>query len=182
MTEERLKKLFKVNPEQGYDDIVYSKDIILKKLYEDKDLLEVLNNANLNIEQPEDFYNVNIFSYLKVPDTQSQVKNFVCFEINDTEDLYTNDLMINKIVTFMTICHKEDVETSYGVNRQDLLAFFIKDVFQWSNYFGTRLKKIYDTGGVSENGYYYRTIRFKTINTNGLHRGVPDNFTNRFNN
>ena len=50
-------------------------------MYKDPDLLEVLHNKELEKinASPEDYRNINIFSYLKIPETQSIVKNFICF-------------------------------------------------------------------------------------------------------
>lgn len=177
MTEERLKIIDKIHKDK-FDDITYDKMIILKDLFKDADLLELLNNKELeNINaSPEDYYNVNIFSYLKIPETQSVVKNFICFEVDDTEEVYGNNVMISKLVRFRTVSHEDDIITEYGMNRQDLLALIIKDRFNWSNILGMQLKKIYDEGKVSENDYYYRDIWYKTITPNSLQKGTTTNY------
>lgn len=179
MTQDRLDKLFRITSNDGLDDITYDKQLILQDLYKDGDILETLHNPDLDITQPEEFRNVNIFSFLKVPDTQTTVKNFICFEVNDTESMSSNNLMVSKEITFMTICHSDEVQTAWGIDRQDLLAFLIKDRFQWSNYFGMQLKKTYDIAGVFDKDYYCRTLRFQAINTSSLQKAKSINLLDR---
>lgn len=180
MTEERLDIIDRINKDK-YDDITYDKMVILKDLFKDKDLIELLNNKELEKidASPEDYYNINIFSFLKIPKTQSVVKNFVCFEIDDTEEIYGNNVMISKLVRFRVVSHEDDIETEYGMNRHDLLALIIKDRFNWSNILGLQLKKIYDEGKVTENDYYYREIWYKTITPNSLQKGTTTNYMER---
>lgn len=159
----------------NYDEIATVKALILEDLYKDSDLLTVINNPELEGCDPEDYRDVNIFSYIKIPETQSVVKNFVCFEVNDREALSGNNAMIYRQIFFRVIAHKNDVNTVWGVDRQDLLGLIIKDRFSWSNCLGMQLKKIYDCGKVSENGYYYRDIYYETTVTNGLYKATTQN-------
>ena len=81
MNQERIDRLFSCRNEQGFDSISYDKRKILEDLYKDSDIIEILNNKELQAVNacPEDYYNVNIYSFLKIPDAQSKVKNFICF-------------------------------------------------------------------------------------------------------
>lgn len=177
MTQERIERLFSCKSEQGFDSITYDKRKILEDLYKDSDIFELLNNKELQSMSacPEDYYNVNIYSFLKIPEAQSKVKNFICFEVNDTETVDSNDIMILKQVIFRTISHKDDVSTLWGIDRQDLLAALIKERFQWSNILGTQLVKRYDSGKVAENGYYYRNIYFEQIAPNDIQNRLKSN-------
>lgn len=181
MTQERIERLFTCQKEEGFDSISYAKQIILEDIYKDADIFEVLHNEELEQKNavPEDYHNVNIFSYLKIPDAQSKVKNFLCFEVNDTEILYSNKIMITKQIIFRTVSHKDDVETLYGIDRQDLLAALIKERFQWSNVLGTQLVKTYDSAKVAENGYYYRNIHFTQTAPNNLQERLSCNRLDR---
>ena len=70
MTQERIERLFSCRSEQGFDSISYDKRKILEDLYKDSDIIEILNNKELQAVNacPEDYYNVNIYSFLKIPD------------------------------------------------------------------------------------------------------------------
>ncbi len=171
-----------------YNDIERYKYKIMKLLTTNQDILYSLHNQDLekNIyyskdkegKQVElingDFYrNINIFNFLKIPDTQSVVKNFICFDVNDTEQpRYRDDLIIKNIV-FRTISHEEDFITDWGMPRQDLLAIIIQSEFDWSNIFGMHIEKISDRGRIAENGYYYREFIYETT--------VPNNIGNKIN-
>lgn len=161
------------------NDTSYDKQLILNEIYSDKDILILLNNLELDINIPEDFRNINIFTTLLVPETQTDVRNFICFDVNHIEDIRTNNIMLNKEVVFMTIAHQNDMSTDYGIDRQDMLALLIKKHFDWSNLLGLQLKRISDKGYVSENKYNYRIIKYHSINTNGLQNGTPNNIMDK---
>lgn len=177
MTSERLQAIQDMRNKIDRDDIIYIKQKILEIILDDKDILEILNNKELESVQalPEDYYNTNIFSYLKMPGTQSTVKNFICFDVNDIQPVYTNNIMMTKEVVFRCVSHENDVKTFYGIDRHDLLGYLVKDNFQWSNKCGFHMKKIYDGGRIAENGYYYRELHFQITNPTGLKNGVQNN-------
>ena len=178
MTEERLKLIQNAGIDYKLDEIAYCKYQIQQRLIGDSDLLEVLHNPELekNNAVPEDYLNSNIYSYLRIPDTQSVVKNFVCFEVSDYESSPSNNVIVRKQIQFRTVSNVEDIETPYGINRQDLLAMLVKDDFDWSTLLNMTLKKVTEYGGYAENGYYYRTITYQTEMQNTLQRGTPMNY------
>lgn len=169
MNENRIKRVLEFQ-DSGSDDICIYKKRILRDLLSDSDILEALNNSSLDISSPEEFYNVNIFDRLKIPNTQSQsvVNNFICYEIDDVETIYENKLMITKQLTFRVISAEKDVETPYGINRHDLISALLKERYCWSNILGNRLEKTFDQGYAAESEYYYRIIKFQTVCTNSL--------------
>ncbi len=182
LSEKRMDIINRLDSKDTDDTVYYFKQLILKELFKDKDLLEVLNNTQLEEmgAVPEDYHNVNIFSFLKIPDTQSVVKNFICFDVDVTEPSRENNVIASAIVRFRTIAHADSVQTEYGINRQDLLALIIRDIFSWSNIFGNQAKRIYDTSKASDNGYYYRDIQFLVTKQNDLRNGTTNNFNARY--
>jgi hypothetical protein len=179
MTEDRLKLIQAVTdlsqPElrrdKNIDMIVLFKQLVLKDLYVDRDIIETLHNPALEAQgaTPEDYRGVNIFSFLKIPDTQSTVKNFICFDVNFNGDYYRdNPAFLQGYIIFRTVAHEDDVNTEYGIDRQDLLGMLIKDRYTWSNYMGMTLQLEYDLPKIAENGYYYREIRFKLSSPNSV--------------
>lgn len=167
-----------------YDDNERYKYKIMKMLTENEDVLWSLHNAELedrfshtrdkdgNIVLNGDAYrNISIFNFLKIPDTQSKVRNYICFEVDDVEQPRYNDHMLVKHIIFRTVSHDDDFETDWGIARQDLLAAIIQSEFDWSNVFGIHLEKVLDRGRVAENGYYYREFVYETT--------VPNNLPNK---
>lgn len=169
-----------------YDDNERYKYRIMKMLTENQDILWTLHNKQLEeysyttkdengneIEMlnGDTYRDVSIFNFLKIPGTQSTVKNYICFEVNDVEQpRYNKDLIIKNII-FRTVSHEEDYKTDYGIARQDLLALIIQSEFDWSNAFGLHIEKINDKGRIAENGYYYREFVYETT--------IPNNLVNK---
>ena len=167
-----------------YDDNERYKYKIMKMLTENNDILWTLHNAELeakfshvkdengNIVLNGDAYrNVSIFNFLKIPDTQSKVRNYICFEVDDIEQPRYNDSLLVKHIIFRTVSHDEDYETDWGIARQDLLAMIVQSEFDWTNVFGPHLEKVMDKGRIAENGYYYREFIYET--------SVPNNIVNK---
>ena len=165
-----------------YDDIDSYKYIIMDILTKNQDILKTLHNESFEQEDKKingllngDLYrDVNIFNFLKIPDTQSVSKNYICFEVDDMEQVRYNEALITKNITFRTVAFEDDIKTDWGIARQDLLAMIIKSEFDWSNIFGMHVSKIYDRGRVSEDGYYYRELIYETT--------VPNNLVNKLKN
>ena len=166
-----------------YDDNERYKYKIMKMLTENQDVLWTLHNAELEktcsyidenneISLNGDAYrNVSIFNFLKIPGIQSEVKNFICFEVNDIEQPRYNDSLLIKNIIFRTVSHDDDYLTDWGIARQDLLAAIIQSGFDWTNAFGLHIEKISDKGRIAENGYYYREFIYETT--------VPNNLVNK---
>lgn len=167
MNEERIKLVTQIRP-VGFDSITYYKDLILQDLKKDSDLLELFNNHDLSLSRPEDFINTNIFPFLKIPDTQSIVKNILCFDLDVTETLYKNEYKATYELIFRCLCHSDEVETPWGVNRHDLMAAIIKDRYCYSNILGPQLIKEVDKSYVAEGPYYYRVLKFHSTQNNDL--------------
>ena len=161
---------------EGYDDIDSYKYLIMDILTKNQDILKTLHNKDLEKEDKKingllngDLYrDVNIYNYLKIPKTRSEVGNYICFEVDDIEQVRYNEALITKQITFRTVAHGDDVKTDWGIARQDLLAMIIKSEFDWSNIFGMHISKVYDKGRVSEDGYYYREVIYETTTANNL--------------
>lgn len=169
-----------------YDDNERYKYRIMKMLTENQDILWTLHNKELEeksyitkdengnekeILNGDAYRDVSIFNFLKIPEIQSTVKNFICFEVNDIEQpRYNKDLIIKNII-FRTVSHDDDYKTDWGIARQDLLALIIQSEFDWTNAFGLHIEKITDRGRVAENGYYYREFVYETT--------IPNNLVNK---
>ena len=70
------------------DDVLYAKRMIKEKLCKDLDVIKYLHNDELERvgAEPDDYYGVNIYPYIRIPGTLDKVKNFICFSIDDMED------------------------------------------------------------------------------------------------
>ena len=181
------------------NDIIYKKARIMEMFNNDPDLKEVLGQLQplpLNkyadkdhpteeelkerariLEYNEKVSHPQIISFLKVNDIQTEVVNFIMFDIEDDRPSYTSDAIKNQSLKVMCLVHEDDMDTEYGINRVDLLAYIVKDILGNSNSTGLRMKPYSDTFGITDTKYYARTVIFTihTPNGNNFRSGVGRN-------
>ena len=157
------------------DDIIEMKRRIKQKLIADTDILEALNNPNIELDSPDEFLDNNIFGFIRIPKTQDTVRNFICFTVDDIESHQTNTHMKIQQIQFTAICHLEDMNTNYGMDRHDLLAYLVRDNFNWTNEFGLQFKLVYNKESTIDSDYYCRTLKFERECTNSLKKARRDN-------
>ena len=150
------------------DDISGMKRQIKQTLIADTDILEVLHNPEIDIDSPDEFLDNNIFGFIRIPDTQDTVRNFICVTVDDIEDHKFNEVMKIQQITFTVICHLSDMKTEYGIDRHDLLGYLVRDAFNWTNMFGLQFKLIYNKESTIDGDYYCRTLKFEAIKPNSL--------------
>ena len=157
------------------DDIISIKRRIKQKLIADEDILEALNNPDIPLDSPDEFLDNNIFGFVRIPQTQDTVRNFICFTVDDIEGHQTNTHMKIQQIQFVCICHLDDMKTKYGMDRHDLLAYLVRDLINWSNEFGLQFKLIYNKESTIDSDYYCRTLKFERECTNSLNKARRDN-------
>ena len=162
------------------DDISSMKRKIKQMLIADEDILEALNNNELDIDSPDEFLDHNIFGFIRIPNTQDTVRNFICVTIDDIEEHRYNEVMKLQNITFTVICHLHDMKTKYGIDRHDLLGYLIRDSINWSNLFGLQFKLIYNKESTIDGDYYCRTLKFEAIKPNSLNNARMDNPRDKF--
>lgn len=157
------------------DDISSMKRQIKQKLISDTDILEALHNSDLDIDSPDEFLDNNIYGFLRIPQTQDTVRNFICVTVDDIEDHRFNEVMKIQNLTFTVICHLSDMKTEYGIDRHDLLGYLIRDTFNWTNMFGLQFHLIFNKESVLDGDYYCRTLKFEAQKPNSLNNARMDN-------
>ena len=150
------------------DDISKMKRQIKQMLIADTDILEVLHNPDIDIDSPDEFLDTNIFGFIRIPNTQDTVRNFICFTVDDIEEHRFNEVMKLQDIQFVVICHLSDMKTEYGIDRHDLLGYLIRDTINWTNLFGLQFKLIYNKESTIDGDYYCRTLKFEAIKPNSL--------------
>ena len=150
------------------DDISKMKRQIKQTLIADTDILEVLHNPDIDIDSPDEFLDTNIFGFIRIPNTQDTVRNFICFTVDDIEEHRFNEVMKLQDIQFVIICHLNDMKTEYGIDRHDLLGYLIRDTINWTNLFGLQFKLIYNKESTIDGDYYCRTLKFEATKPNSL--------------
>ena len=148
------------------DDIIRKKRVIGEMLYNDPDIIEVLDNPNIDPTFPEDIMYNNIYPFIRIPDTQDKSKSYITFMLDDMEIPQNNRAMKSQILKVVIFVHKDLIKTKFGADRHDLLAYLVKDVFHLSNALGMQLNLVYDREGVTDTDYCTRTLQFEMTTPN----------------
>lgn len=156
------------------DDIGSIKRQIKQMLIADTDILEALH-SNIDIDSPDEFLDTHIFGFIRIPQTQDTVRNFICVTVDDIEEHRFNEVMKYQDITFTTICHLNDMKTEYGIDRHDLLGYLIRESINWTNLFGLQYKLIYNKESTIDGDYYCRTLKFQAIKPNSLNNAKMAN-------
>lgn len=162
------------------DDISLSKRIIETVLCNDPDVIEIIDNAELDPNTPDEYLYNNIYPFIRIPGTQDVSKTFICYSIDDISANEYNDRMKLQYIQFVVFVHKDLIKTKYGVARHDLLSYIIRDLFNRSHLFGHELKLCSDKEGVTDTDYTTRTLKFQITTPEVTQDGLFDNRYERF--
>lgn len=163
------------NIQKVSDDIIEMKRLIKQKLISDTDILEALHNTDLDIDSPDEFLDNNIYGFIRIPQTQDTVRNFICFTVDDIEDHRYNSHMKVQQIQFNCICHLDDMKTEFGIDRHDLLGYLVRDMFNYTNAFGLQFHLVYNKESTIDSDYYCRTLKFERECTNSLNKATRSN-------
>lgn len=157
------------------DDIGLTKRIIETVLYNDPDIVELIDDQDLDPECPEDLMYTKIFPFVRIPGTLDTSGNYICYEVDDMSAIARNDRMKQQSIQFVVFIHKDLIKTKYGAPRHDMLGYVIRDLFNRSHLFGHELKLVQSRGGVTDTDYYTRTLKFELITPEVAQDGLFDN-------
>lgn len=171
------------------DDNIRYKEKIHDALLSNVELLYALNNEELeselfdgdklNIDKETgellgevDRYfgdNSNIRPYLFIPDTQTDVKHYICYQVMfDELPRYPNIQKYTEITFNIFVNGKDRTDKLTGIPRHDLIASIIREKFNWSSIFGMQTKLISSKESTTDNNYVVRTLIFQIEDTNSI--------------
>ena len=189
-TKEELLNKLRAYADTPDDDNIRYKEKIHDALLSNVELLYSLNNEeleselfdedeNLRIDEETgellgevDRYfgdNSNIRPYLFIPETQTDVKHYVCYQVMfDELPRYQNVQKYTKITFNIFVNGKDRTDKLTGIPRHDLIASIIREKFNWSNIFGMQTHLISSKESVTDNDYLVRTLIFQIIDVNSI--------------
>lgn len=153
---------------------VYNKE---KKIYEPTDECRIYGKIDNKTGKYEllgevDRYfgdNSNIRPYLFIPNTQTDVKNYVCYQVSFDELPRYQNMQKYTEITFNIFVNGEDrTDKLTGIPRHDLIASIIREKFNWSNIFGMQTHLISSKESVTDNNYLVRTLIFQITDVNSI--------------
>lgn len=172
------------------DDNIKYKNIIRKALLRCPELLYALNNKELESElfdkdgnllinedtgellgEVDRYFgdNSNIRPSLFIPDTQTTVNSYVCYQVMfDEMPRYNNTQKYTNIVFNIFVNGKDRTDRLTGIPRHDLIASIIREKFNWSNMFGMQTHIISSKESTTDNNYLVRTLIFQITDTNRI--------------
>ena len=172
------------------DDNIRYKEKIHDALLNNAELLYALNNEELEYELFDEDDNLlideetgellgevdryfgdnsNIRPYLFIPDTQTDVKHYVCYQVAfDELPRYPNIQKYTEITFNIFVNGKDRTDKLTGIPRHDLIASIIREKFNWSNIFGMQTHLISSKESVTDNNYLVRTLIFQVLDLNGI--------------
>ena len=106
--------------------------------------------------------NSNIRPFLFIPDTQTEVKHYICYQVAFDETPRYQDTLKYTTITFTIFVHGNDrMDKFTGIPRHDLIASIIRERFNWSNIFGMQTHLISSKESTTDNNYLVRTLVFQ---------------------
>ena len=113
----------------------------------------------------------NIRPFLFIPDTQTEVKHYICYQVSFDETPRYQDTLKYTTITFTIFVHGNDrVDKLTMIPRHDLIASIIRERFNWSNIFGMQTHLISSKESTTDNNYLVRTLVFQVVDTNGIYK------------
>ena len=189
-TKEELLNKLRAYAETPDDDNIKYKDIIRKALLNCPELLYALNNKELESELFDENGNLlidkdtgellgevdryfgdnsSIRPSLFIPDTQTTVNSYVCYQVMfDELPRYQNIYKYNEIIFNIFVNGKDRTDKLTGIPRHDLIASIIRERFNWSSIFGMQSKLISSKESITDNDYVVRTLIFQIEDTNNI--------------
>ena len=114
--------------------------------------------------------NSNIRPFLFIPDTQTEVKHYICYQVSFDETPRYQDTLKYTTITFTIFVHGNDrMDKLTRIPRHDLIASIIRERFNWSNIFGMQTHLISSKESTTDNNYLVRTLVFQVVDTNGIY-------------
>ena len=111
----------------------------------------------------------NIRPFLFIPDTQTEVKHYICYQVSFDETPRYQDTLKYTTITFTIFVHGNDrMDKLTRIPRHDLIASIIRERFNWSNIFGMQTHLISSKESTTDNNYLVRTLVFQVVDTNGI--------------
>ena len=189
-TKEELLNKLRAYADTPDDDNIRFKEKIHDALLNNAELLYALNNEELESELFDEDDNLlideetgellgevdryfgdnsNIRPYLFIPDTQTDVKHYVCYQVSfDEIPRYSTIQKYTEITFNIFVNGKDRTDKLTGIPRHDLIASIIRERFNWSNIFGMQTHLISSKESVTDNNYLVRTLIFQIVDTNGI--------------
>ncbi len=146
------------------DDNTKLKEEIKARLVGNKYIIHVLHNLELEKQdaEPDDYFGINIRPAFIIPETQTNVQNYICFETSFKETSWRNNhITKEQQIIFYILCHEKNyIDEETGMARHDLLGALISNEFNHKILSGGRIRLESDIASITDTQYLTRTLTF----------------------
>lgn len=152
---------------------LHEKELEEQLFYKDADGNLVLNiDENGEPAGEWDMYfgeNGNIRPFLFIPQTQTEVRHYICYQTSYDELVRYNNSEKNMIVTFNIFVNgKDSMDESTGIPRHDLLASIIREKFAWIGLEISTTTPSSDRESTTDNNFIVRTLQYVVTIPNSI--------------
>ena len=164
---EQIKDTFLNCPELLY--AIHNKELE-SELFDEDGNLNIDEDGNLTGEVDRYFGgNSNIRPFLFIPETQDEVKNYVCYQTSYSDLVRYNDKEKNLIVTFTIFVNgKDSIDKLTNIPRHDLIASIIREKFAWIGLEISTTTPFGDKESTTDNNYLVRTLQYEVTLPNSI--------------
>ena len=164
---EQIKDTFLNCPELLY--AIHNKELE-SELFDEDGNLNIDEDGNLTGEVDRYFgENANIRPFLFIPETQDEVKNYVCYQTGYSDLVRYNDKEKNLIVTFTIFVNgKDSIDKLTNIPRHDLIASIIREKFAWIGLEISTTTPFGDKESTTDNNYLVRTLQYEVTLPNSI--------------
>ena len=164
---EQIKDTFLNCPELLY--AIHNKELE-SELFDEDGNLNIDEDGNLTGEVDRYFGDSsNIRPFLFIPETQDEVKNYVCYQTSYSDLVRYNDKEKKLIVTFTIFVNgKDSIDKLTNVPRHDLIASIIREKFAWIGLEISTTTPFGDKESTTDNNYLVRTLQYEVTLPNSI--------------
>ena len=164
---EQIKDTFLNCPELLY--AIHNKELE-SELFDENGNLNIDEDGNLTGEVDRYFgENSNIRPFLFIPETQDEVKNYVCYQTSYSDLVRYNDKEKKLIVTFTIFVNgKDSIDKLTNIPRHDLIASIIREKFAWIGLEISTTTPFGDKESTTDNNYLVRTLQYEVTLPNSI--------------
>ena len=163
----QIKDTFLNCPELLY--AIHNKELE-SELFDEDGNLNIDEDGNLTGEVDRYFgENANIRPFLFIPETQDEVKNYVCYQTGYSDLVRYNDKEKKLIVTFTIFVNgKDSIDKLTNISRHDLIASIIREKFAWIGLEISTTTPFGDKESTTDNNYLVRTLQYEVTLPNSI--------------
>nr|DAN00782.1 MAG TPA: hypothetical protein [Caudoviricetes sp.] len=146
-------------------DIAKYKQKLISAFLANPEIIEALHAVE--ITNPDDLVYTHIFPYLRNPNIQDESHCFITMSVDVPQVSTKNYFFKDMLLIINIVCYQEIMKTDYGSTRIDYLSGLIDEELNGRKDFGNiALELVSNVEGASSNGFCFRTMRFRSSETN----------------